>query len=181
MKTNARIFTISSTMVILFFCISCSVISRDIRENALPPIPFKELTENIQQYKGEMVILGGYILEVESKERETLLLVLQTPLSMGQSPSIKQKTEGRIIVVHHEYLDPEVYQKDKRITVAGQIIDTRKNESGKCIIPCLEIESSEIYLWPEYNKNHDLLFYDPFYSPYRIHPYYLHFQLLHHP
>lgn len=168
---------IVSTIVFLFFAISCSVISQQIKEQSMPSMPFRALVQNSAEYRGKTVILGGYILETENKTDETIIKVLQTPLSFGDEPLPKEETEGRFIVSYKGFLDPEVYSKDRRITVAGTIIGLQAEEIGRCPYACLKIEGREIHIWPEYEFRDYYLFdapfyYSPYYYPYRGYPYY---------
>jgi len=167
------------TTVLLLFTVSCSVISRQIKEESLPPTSFRTLLQNINEYTGKTVILGGYVLETENKTDETIIRVLQAPLSFQDKPDSKDKTEGRFIVSYKGFLDPEVYSKDRRITVAGTIIGLQTEEIGSCPYACLKIESREIHIWPEYEYHdhflyNDPFYYSPYYYPYRRYPYYLH-------
>jgi outer membrane lipoprotein len=171
--------TIFSVTVLLMSTVSCSVISQQLKDESLPPTPFGELLQNIDEYTGETVILGGYVLEIENITDETIIRVLQAPLSFGDEPDSRDKTEGRFIVSYKGFLDPEVYSKNRRITVAGIIIGLQTEEIGSCPYACLKIESREIHIWPEYEYRDYFLYDDPFYYspysyPYRRYPYYLH-------
>lgn len=166
------------TTILLIFSVSCSVISRQIREESLSSVPFRTLVQSGDQYIGKTVILGGHILETENKAGETIIKVIQTPLSFWDEPTSKDKTEGRFIVLHKGFLDPEVYSKDRQITVAGTIVGRQTEEIGLCPYACLKIESREIHIWPEYEYRDYFPYDDPFYSPYhyyypyRRYPYY---------
>ncbi|MEW6519855.1 MAG: Slp family lipoprotein [Thermodesulfobacteriota bacterium] len=148
-------------IVLLLFTISCSVISREIRNEAMAPMPFRTLAENAGQYTGQTVILGGFILSTENKADETLITVLQTPLSSMDYPSGKDQSQGRFIVVHKGFLDPEVYRQNRRITVAGTIAGLRTEQIGSCPYACLTIESRQIYLWKK-NLHRDYYWDDPY-------------------
>ena len=156
-------------IVLLIFSASCAVISQQLREKALPDMPFSELIKNADQYVGRTVILGGYIIETQNKPNQTLIKVLQTPLTFGEEPEQKDKSQGRFIVVHEGFLDPEVYKKDRVITVAGTIMGLESQDIGMCPYSCLKIKSEQIYLWPEYNYNYYYpypYYYDyPYFSP----------------
>jgi starvation-inducible outer membrane lipoprotein len=112
------------------------------------------------------VILGGYILETKNLESETILKVLQTPLRFGHDPDSKKRSQGRFMVHHNGFLDPEVYGKDQVITVAGRIIGTAMEKIGDEQIQFLKLENREIYLWSDY-PNKPLYYYPRPYPYYR--------------
>ena len=157
------------TLPIIIFAsmamVSCSVISHQVRSEADPQIPFRTLLKDADKYIGHTVILGGYILETKNLESETILKVLQTPLRFGQDPDSKKRSQGRFMVYHNGFLDPEVYGKDQVITVAGRVIGTAVEKIGDEQIQFLKIEDREIYLWSDY-RNNPLNYYYPWPYPY---------------
>ena len=160
-------------LLLLVFSSGCSVMSQRVRNEAMPSMPFYTLLQNGEQYVGRTVILGGYILETENKPNQTLIKVLQAPLAFGEEPRSRDKSQGRFIIVHDGFLDPEVYKKDRRITAAGIITGFEVQDIGMCPYSCLKIKSREIYLWPEYE-------YYPYYSPYYYGPYHHHYRYWRH-
>ncbi len=146
------ILQLISNLSVLMLLSSCAVISPQVRSEAEPPMAFKTLVAEADKFKGSTVILGGYILDTTNLESETIIKVLQVPLRIGEEPDRKDSSEGRFLVYHQGFLDPEVYSKDRVITVAGQVIGSGYQEIGGDRIQYLKIESREIYLWPEYEK-----------------------------
>ncbi len=144
---------------ILLSTASCSVISRQIRDESIPPIPFRTLVSDAGQYIGQTVILGGYVLETNNLADETIITVLQSPLKGRHEPRSRDLSEGRFLVSFKGFLDPEVYKKDRKITVAGKVVGQESHKIYECPRPCLIIESREIYLWPKYEYR----YYDPYY------------------
>ena len=151
-----------------FFVMSCSVISQQIRQESMAPVGFKILVQETDKYLGNTVILGGYILETQNLADKTSIKVLQVPLGLGETLKSKDDSEGRFIILQKGFLDPEIYSKDRKLTVAGTIVGTVVEKVDHFAQPYLKIESREIYLWP---KEDDSLrpYYDPWYYPY---PYY---------
>ena len=137
--------------------VSCSVISKDIRSQAEPRIPFKEISRNPLKYQGRTVVIGGYVLENTASETQTTLTILQSPLKFEDEPDFKDNSEGRFKVSHQGYLDPEVYAKDRKITVGGTIAGCDK--AASCHKPYPLIESNEIYLWPKYDPDYRYRYY----------------------
>jgi outer membrane lipoprotein len=158
--------------LILFFITSCSVISQQIREESMAPVNFKILVQEADKYLGDTVILGGYILETQNLADKSSVKVLQVPLGLGENPKSKDDSKGRFIISYKGFLDPEIYSKDRKVTVAGTIVGTVVEKVDQFAQPYLKIESREIYLWP---KEEEYLrpYYDPWYYPYPFfrHPY----------
>ncbi|MBN1932770.1 MAG: Slp family lipoprotein [Desulfobacterales bacterium] len=161
---------------ILLITASCSVVSQRIRDEAMPAIPFKTLLQEIDKHVGEMVVLGGYILETENRVDETIIKVLQAPLTIRDEPKDRDFSEGRFIVIHKGFLDPEVYSKDRKITVAGIIVGCKSEKIETCPLKFIKIESREIYLWQKYEYLYPPLSPYPYYDdwfypfPYRRYP-----------
>jgi len=134
----------------LIAMVSCTVISRQVRSEAETPVPFRTLLEEADKYRGRTVVLGGYILETENLASQTILKVLQAPFRVGEEPDLRDLSQGRFVVYHNGFLDPEVYAKDRAITVAGRVRGSAVEKIGDEQIAYLEIENREIYLWPEH-------------------------------
>lgn len=145
-----RIRKISTLLLFLaIFGSSCSVISRQVRSEAEPHMSFKAIAENVYAFSGKTVILAGYVLETKPSPDETTLEVLQAPLGLRDEPKEKTQSEGRFSVLYKGLLDPEIYRKDRKITVAGTIIRPSSAETESHPWPYIKVESREIYIWPE--------------------------------
>jgi len=134
----------------LMLQVSCAVISDQVRREAEPPVPFKTLLAEDDRYKGRIVILAGYVLETRNLESETIIKVLQVPFRSGEEPDLKDRSQGRFKIYHTGFLDPEVYAKDRAITVAGEVSGSDYEEIGGDRIQYLKLIDREIFLWPEY-------------------------------
>jgi outer membrane lipoprotein len=171
---------IKSKLAILsmaIFLLSCSVISRQVRDEAIGPVPFKDLIEDIDQYRGQTVILGGYVIDVQNRKDKSVMTALQVPLLTGEQPAPKDRSQGRLIITYKGFLDPEVYTKQRKITLAGKIIASSKDKPNAAPYPYLELEGLEIHLWPlvkEYWPAYPYPYFydDPFYPfPWYWYPY----------
>ena len=171
------LFVISISLAIGI--ITCSVIPKKIRSESESSVPFDILVKNIDTYIGKTVILGGFILQVENLSNETNITVLQTPLTVGDEPKSKDHSKGRFIISHKGFLDPEVYSKDRKITVAGFVKGLVMEKAEKISYLYLKIISRHIYLWPEYPKYYRPPYDYYWYPPYPYHrwryPYHFHY------
>jgi outer membrane lipoprotein len=164
-------------ILIMVFTGSCSVISQQIGMDAIPPIDFKILLQESDKYLGNTVILGGYVLETNNLTDQTIIRVLQAPLGFTEEPKSKDYSEGRFIISQKGFLDPEIYSKDRKITVAGTVVGSVIEKINDFSQPYLKIQSREIYLWPEDQAYYPDPYYEPWFYPYpyyryRHYPYY---------
>ena len=157
--------------VTLLLAVSCAVMPENIRKDAQTAPPFPALLENPQKYAGMTVILGGYILQTKTFENETRITVLQTPLDFQERPKDTDSSEGRFMVVYQGFLDPEVYAKDRLVTVGGVVAGSMKSDEPSITYTYPLIQASDVYLWPKKDYYYNPYFYNPwwFYPPY---PYY---------
>jgi outer membrane lipoprotein len=165
--------TIGIGSLILSLLWGCTVMSDQVKEEALPPIEFKALIKDVEKYKGDTVIVGGYVLSVENKSDHTRIVAVQAPLGVGERPKAKDLSQGRLILVHKGFIDPEVYTKDRQITVGGKISGS-STLTPKAPFPFLQLEVKDIHLWPIEKPASDPYWDDdfyPYYYPWRWHPY----------
>lgn len=122
-------------------------ISKKYRDRVRESVTFTDVREEPEEYKGETVIWGGVVLETRNTEEGSELEVLHTPLSFLYEPTDPKKSKGRFIAKTSRFLDPEVYDKSKLITVAGNVVAkrTKKLDETMYSYPVVQIEES--YLW----------------------------------
>ena len=137
---------------LLYCCIlsGCShTVSKEFRQKASSPVDFRELLEKGERYKGERVILGGYVLEVLNGPGSTLLKVLQSPLDSEEKPKSSDLSEGRFLVRTQQFLDPEVFSQGRRVTVGGRVAGVQQGPVGKGFYQYPVIEAEELHLLPK--------------------------------
>lgn len=117
-KMIKKVFVLISVMVLS----SCApVISSEILRLADQQITFQELTKDPEQYRGKIVVIGGRILTSSVEDGTTWIQVLQQPLGWQHKPTATDVSYGRFLIHFNEYRDPEMFRKDRLITVAGEI------------------------------------------------------------
>jgi outer membrane lipoprotein len=144
-RMKATLAILTATLLVT----ACSVISREVRDQAAPAPPFETLIAEADAFRGQTVIMGGYLLEVSNHADGSTLKALQTPLSSSDRPLEKDRSQGRLIITTDQFLDPEIYTKGRQITVAGKIAGSSRAEGDKAPFPYLELEALEIHLWPQ--------------------------------
>jgi outer membrane lipoprotein len=167
MRNWQKLFLLAA---VVFFVVSCSPISRQVQRQALD-VPFENLLAETDQYQGETAVLGGYIIQTRVRAKHTEVVVLQVPLTFTDRPRGKDQARGRFIVLFDGYLDPEVYARDRVVTVAGTVVGKETENEDICPYGCLVLRSRQIYLWPE-ERYYPPPLYGPFYDPFWDYPFY---------
>jgi len=126
--------------------LGCTVVSQEVKDEALPPVPLPVLITDVQKYMGDTVIVGGHVVSVENKADHTEIIAVQSPLGVGQRPKTKDLSQGRLVMVYNGFIDPEVYTKDREITIGGTIIGS-STQADTSTYPYLKVEVREIHLW----------------------------------
>ena len=142
-------------------------LSKQFREKALPPVSFNELLSDPNTHKGRNVILGGYILEVKNEPVGSQLTMLQAPLDFQNRPHSRDKSKGRFLARTDKFIDPEIYKKERKLTVGGMVAGISAQPLGDRIYRYPVIEVEELYLWAEETRQDWC--YDPYYDPYWDH------------
>ncbi len=163
---RCRILFLFLGLLLLIFFSGCLPISKELRAQADKTITFRQVSQNPDAYKGKIVIWGGEVIEtVNQKEGTSLIVVLQRPLDWTEEPELR-RSEGRFIVLAQGYVDPYVFRRGRRITVAGEIQGRKVMRLGELEYPYPLLLSKQLYLWGEY------YYYPyPYYRPYPWYPY----------
>ncbi|SDB17850.1 outer membrane lipoprotein [Desulfonatronum thiosulfatophilum] len=133
-------------------------------------LSFAELRQQPQANQGKIVVLGGVIVQVLHSEEGSLLEVYQTRTNHLGEPVDLDRSGGRFMVLHPAVLEPGIYRKGRRVTVAGRVIGEMIGDLGNLEYRYPYLAALEIRLWeerpqPRHDPFHDP-FYGPFYSPY---------------
>jgi outer membrane lipoprotein len=129
---------------------SATGISRQLLDEAGIPVLFEDLVSFSREYRGRVVVLGGYILEIQNESGGSVLTVLQAPLDWRNKPKSRDLSQGRFFVTTKKFLDPEVYAKDRRLTVGGIVVGVREQSVSGGTYRFPTIEAQELQLWPDY-------------------------------
>jgi outer membrane lipoprotein len=150
---------------LLLLCAACApTISRQFRNEAATSPSFQDLVAHPEEYQGRVVILGGYIIELQNEPGGSVVTLLQAPLGIENKPKSRDLSEGRFVVTTDRFLDPEVYVQDRQLTVGGRISGVREQSVRGMTYRYPVIKAQEIHLWPKdvyQGPPPDYPFYDP--------------------
>jgi outer membrane lipoprotein len=173
MKRQFLWFLLFSLTLILSGC--AHVISKDLRKKSDLSLTLNQVRQNPEAFKGKQVVWGGEIIEaLNQKDGTTQVEVFQKPLGRKGEPKETVTSEGRFLILADQYLDPYLFRKGKKITVAGEIQGEKIKPLGEMDYRYPLLLSKQIYLWPEY-------YYRPYpyyyYNPWWGYPYWWGFRI----
>ena len=148
------------------------VISREVRNEAVPVASLGQLREEAQAYSGKTVILGGEIIEIRNRPDDTTLLVLEKSLGWREEPKTEDVSGGRFIVRFADYLDPVLFAPGRRVTAAGTVVGLENEPVGEAPYDYVVLEGTEIHLWartgvqPDFPRRAHDPWYPWWYDPY---------------
>jgi outer membrane lipoprotein len=137
-----------TSLALIGIITGCAVMPKEMTHEAAPQRPFREMVEQSERFIGRTVIFGGYVVSVENMKNGTKIEALQAPLGVGQQPKAKDLSEGRLIVEHDGFLDPEIYTKDRVITVGGIMSGSSKTDQSQLPYPYIRLRAQKLHLWP---------------------------------
>jgi outer membrane lipoprotein len=164
--------------LILFSC--APVLNREYMREGSREVSFQLLRESPDPYKGRLFIFGGVIVRTKVTAAGSQIEAMHVPVDSSGYFKETGSSEGRFIAVlpgDGTLLDPEVYRRGRRVTLAGEFVELRKGRIDEIeyVYPVFEIK--QIYLWPRerpyYYYYDDPWFYPYYYwGPWWYYPYY---------
>ena len=135
-------------MVCILLVAACTKgISKQARSRVTYSGTFSALQKKPDDHVGEVVLLGGKIIETNVNSNYSEIAVLQLPLDGGDRPRIEDQSEGRFLIRSEELLDPAVYTEGTAITVVGEIIGSEARKVGEYNYIYPVLKPIEIKLW----------------------------------
>jgi len=149
--------------IILLLLTACSNVPVAIKDAPSPDLQLAQLS-NASSHEGQRVRWGGQVVKVENTDEGSTLHIAQFPLNSFGRPDTDDHSDGRFLAYSKKFIDPSIYDKGTRVTVAGLVANesTIKVDQKTMTVPVVQI--SDIYRWtmPSYDR-------DPYWRGY---PYY---------
>jgi outer membrane lipoprotein len=125
-----------------------SPIARQYRQKAeSEDLSFSMVLQNPDAYQGDIVLWGGSIIETTNLQNGTEIIVLQEPLGGEERPESAEDSLGRFIAMSSKFLDPAIYEKGRKITLAGQVAGKKTLSLGKTSYTYPVITVKQLHLW----------------------------------
>lgn len=154
-----RFGIIAVLVVVLASC--APVLRKDYMEAGIRDVPLSEVKHNPESYRGKLFVLGGIIVNAKLTKEGSLVEAIHVQVdSLGY---LTGGADGRYLALYPKEsgtLDPQIFRKGRRITVAGEFVGTRqgKIDDAEYEYPLFYIK--DIYLWE------DRMYYYPSYPYY---------------
>ncbi len=149
-----------SFILMVFTGSACAtVIPKDVMQKVNGNITFEALKRDPTAYKGEMVLLAGVIVKNTNSPKGTTLEIYQTQMDWEKRPVHKDVSEGRFLAESKDFLDPEIYGKQREVTIAGTVQGIKFIKLSEMAYPYPVIRAKAIHLW----KKAKPLPYEPWY------------------
>jgi outer membrane lipoprotein len=117
-----------------------------MRQKADEQLTFSQVIQNPEAFIGNVVIWGGLIVEISNPSDGGEVTVLQSPLDSDEYPN-EEITYGQFIAKASTFLDPVIYGKGRKITLAGEIIGKKVVPSGVMLYTYPVVSMKEVFLW----------------------------------
>jgi outer membrane lipoprotein len=148
-----KCFTINTALLItllftsVFLLSGCAhVISKELRDRADRGIPLSSLFEEPGNYKGRIVVIGGIIANTSNEKEVTYIEVVQQTLDYLGRPVESDTSSGRFLILYEGFLDPVIYSRGRKITVAGEVLGKKVRPIGETVYSYLLVKSIELHV-----------------------------------
>lgn len=134
----------------IFVLAGCGpVLSKDTLGRVDRTLTLEEVIKNPDAYAGRTIVLGGTILAVENLQSRTVAEVIEQEMNSQLKPVRPESSAGRFLIEFDGFKDPALYNRGRRITVAGTITGVEKRMLDKAEYAYPVIKPDEHYLWEE--------------------------------
>ncbi len=139
-----------------------TTIPKEVMERVNRNITFEALKENPTAYEGQTVLLAGVIVKTTNTPTGATLEIYQTQMDWEDRPAHTDVSKGRFLAQYGEFLDPEIFSKQRQVTVAGKVLGVKRMKLGEMEYPYPVIGAEAIHLWKKIKT--------PPYDPYPWYP-----------
>jgi len=160
----------------LFSC--APVLDRQLMSEGVRSVPFSRLREAPDAYKGKLFILGGLIVETRFTEKGSQIESVYVPVDSRGYLEEAERPMWRFLAVfprEEGFLDPLVYEKGRKITLAGEFLEIRNGNIDEMVYAYPVFKIKQIHLWEReeyfypgypYYYPYPYWWYDPWWRPY---------------
>src|SRR5262249_42062291 len=122
-------------------------IPAELQEKIQWGITLQKLQQDLKAHMGQLVLLGGEILDVKNRLDGDRVEVLQRPLDAANRPNLTGESAGRFVVKLSKEVSLEKgYGEGQPLTVVGEVTEESESRVGKDI-PSPILTAKFLRLW----------------------------------
>ena len=162
-------------LIVVAFLNGCAPAAlREVSKETTPGITVMQVASDPATFIGKKVLWGGIIVSSENLSRKTKIHIVEIPLTRIMRPGSPDRSRGRFIVEYEGFLDTAIYASGREITVAGEIVGTRKGKIGEMDYSFSVLKGIKLHLWQPREDDYyssEIYLHLPFWYPYYYSPY----------
>ena len=141
------------SIYVIFLILGCAAgISQQARSQVTYNGSFAELQAAMDRHMGEIVILGGKVIETKGYPTFSEITVLQLPLGKKDRPQDGDRSDGRYLIRSEQFVDPAIYRQGSLLTVVGRLSGSEVRSIGEFQYVYPLVEAIEIKRWRQARK-----------------------------
>lgn len=175
-----RTFKTQVLMLVITLLPACSTAPKNLRSAPeLSPL-VSDVQMAPEPHQGEVVRWGGSIVSVNHANGETVVQIVSRPLSSNSRPTGIDQTDGRFLAIFEGFLETEIYQEKRLLTVLGRLdgVNIQKIGNLDYAFPVLRVQEHHLWQkeslpvypyrrggpWEYWGSPYPYFYYDGFYS-----------------
>jgi len=169
------LFSTSLVFLVTWLSSCTSYIPAEIRGDIDTTPNVSQAHKQPGKFLSQQVRWGGKILSIENRQNTSRLTIVAFPLNSYGRPKKTDQSPGRFIAIIEQFLEPELYSKDREITVTGRLQKSEILKVGEFSYSHPVVQVDNHYLWavekptsPNYMHH---WWHDSWYNPYYPYPY----------
>lgn len=137
---------------LLLFSCARPVLNKSYLREGDRKVSFTELRGNPGQYKGKLFVFGAVIVDTRLVKAGSQIEAMHVPVDSSGYFEESGLSEGRFLALlpnDGQILDPAVYSRGRRVTLAAEFIITQKGTINDMEYQYPFFRIKAIYLWPK--------------------------------
>lgn len=157
MKVMAGLWVACALLsIVLSGCNRYQVIPDRLVKQVNEKLSYEQVKGSPKIYRRQTVVWGGEVLSAIRDAERTTVEVLEIPLTKDLFPlNSSASSRGRFLAIdnHGEIIDPAIFKKGSRITVIGEILDSRTEMLDKATYDFPVVAIRDMTLWDEHTRS----------------------------
>ncbi len=148
-----------------------TIVPEDLQGRVNREVSAQELLAAPERYLGQVVMLGGDIVQVRTTGAESEVVVLERPLAR-EEPLFTDRSAGRFLIQHAGLLDPAQYAVGRRVTAVGTVVEPVTRQDGQHTSRYAVVDARVLKLWPPVVAAQSPYAYYPYADPFWYDPWF---------